>query len=429
MHHLKRMRNDLSDDPVAERIHLIYFSYADWATDDLRAAQHIAKELSVYCTVTYVAPQQTLARTWPRLPSRASRIEEDVSPSLKVIRPRNALSYLGALVPGPVRPKLFEATAWLNAKILTRMMRPRLEIPHPGRRTVGWFTDPAQYYLLSCLPWDVTCLFSYDDPSGLLRYRSIRSVIADLEARMAAKVDLVIASSRQRQQRLHAYNPNSYFVPNGVDLHHFQSVAVATSDVPPEMQGETAILGYVGHINWRMNFEILSALALRFPKARVVLVGPAETPRDQAALHQLSASNPNVEWLGPRHVMDLPAYVRSIDVCLIPFKVTPETQTMLPLKLFEYLAVGRPVVATALPELFPFSQTIAIARTCEDFCKLVSLELEKDPKQGVRSRQAIAARFGWPAIAERVWQLIGQHLRRSPRRSRFASQDGGSPGW
>ena len=106
------------------------------------------------------------------------------------------------------------------------------------------------------------------------------------------------------------------------------------------------MLGYFGVIDERLDYELLARLADAFPNGSLVLVGPV-VKVDPRELPQAT----NIHWLGPAAVRELPRYVKGFDVCLMPFALNEATEFINPTKTLEYMAAGKPIVSTAVPDV------------------------------------------------------------------------------
>jgi len=134
--------------------------------------------------------------------------------------------------------------------------------------------------------------------------------------------------------------------------------------VPAELAALPAPrIGFVGAISaYKLDLTLLETLARRHPHWSFVLIGPVgegDPSTDVAALAALG----NVHLLGTRPYNALPAYLKGLDLGLLPLRLTPYTQAMFPMKFFEYLAAGLPVVATAIDALQPFASLALLAPT------------------------------------------------------------------
>ena len=131
-------------------------------------------------------------------------------------------------------------------------------------------------------------------------------------------------------------------IGNGVEVARFQAAARAR-DLPGDPSAP--ILGYVGSLHSWFDVPLVRALARALPRARVVLVGPAH-PATREDLERAQGESPNLFWLGPKPYAEVPSIVRAFRAGLIPFRRTPLTEAVNPVKLYEYAAAGVPCVTT-----------------------------------------------------------------------------------
>ncbi len=183
-----------------------------------------------------------------------------------------------------------------------------------------------------------------------------RRVIAD-DAELCRRADLTVVCSERLFEMKRGLAKNLTLIPNGVEAARYRFVSrrdpaegcfeEAEAALPlPEMAREwrRPILGYTGTVHAeRVDLPLLMALAKRLPQATFPLIGMlALTPDEQALLRPY----PNIKLVGPVPYADLQAWMRAFDVCIVPHVVSPFTESLNPLKLFEYLAAGLPIVST-----------------------------------------------------------------------------------
>ena len=249
-----------------------------------------------------------------------------------------------------------------------------------------------------------------------------------LEERMLERADVVFATSSVLAERLRAKGAAQVrLVPNVADVALFARAHEPLPE-PAELRGlprPRAI--YLGNLAaYRVDLALLAALAGR--GISLVLVGPiglgdaARAPRELAELLAL----PGVRAVGPRPPAALPAYLRHADVALIPFLDNDHTRGSSPLKLWEYLAAGLPVVATPLPSLAELGEPglVRLARGPEAFAAAVRAAASGAPEERL-ARLARARAHDWPARIEELCEAVGAALA-SPRRAPNLPR-GGSP--
>ena len=189
-------------------------------------------------------------------------------------------------------------------------------------------------------------------------------------------------------------------VGNGVEARRF---AEATPASLPGTAG-TPVLGYVGSLHAWFDVPLVGALARRLPGSRVVLVGPAH-PDTRNAIEREAATAPNLHWIGPKPYREIPSIVAGFRVGLIPFRRTPLTEAVNPVKLYEYAAAGVPCVTTRFSdEVDTWHRAAKVADTEDAFVEAVRGELEREPDRALL--RAFASEHDWDAIAARFTQVV-----------------------
>ncbi|MBI4364263.1 MAG: glycosyltransferase [Candidatus Latescibacteria bacterium] len=183
---------------------------------------------------------------------------------------------------------------------------------------------------------------------------------------------------------------------NGVEVERFQAARPA-GGLPGDPRAP--VLGYVGSLHSWFDVPLVTALARAIPEARVVLVGPAH-PATREEISRVASSAPNLHWIGPKPYAEIPAIVRAFRVGLIPFRRTPLTEAVNPVKLYEYAAAGVPCVTTRFTEdIGAFGEAARVADTEDAFVAEVRSLLCAAPDPG--SLVAFARRHDWDEIARR----------------------------
>jgi UDP-galactopyranose mutase len=248
----------------------------------------------------------------------------------------------------------------------------------------------------------------YHCTDELTGFGTYSSHYLQLEREVIGRSDLLITTSDNLRDTKKLYNPHAYSVPNAADVEHFKQ-ALQPLPEPPDLAAiPHPRFGFIGQFEYRFHTELVYQAALARPGWQFVVIGPVLPGYgEKPPLLKL----PNVHAIGPRPNSSLPAYLRALDVCLIPYKLDKLTAGIYPLKLHEYLAAGKPVLATRLPSLEAFEGTIALVDSSEDFVTKGELAIQSahDPA-AIASRVAVAERNSWKNRIETVVQLIDQHL-------------------
>jgi len=276
------------------------------------------------------------------------------------------------------------------------------------KNPILWIYEPDGYPLVGKLNEVLSLYYCADDWSTSNQWWNRGEDIRRLETRLAASVDIVIGTSTKIAEKWTPINPHTHFIPNAADVEMFLRARTADLNVPEEvMHIPLPRIGYVGVVNARFDVGLYDQLSEMRPDWHWVIVGPVLTR--QVDVSRLM-KKPNVHFLGARPRDSLPAYLKGFDVCTVPYICNTYTQSIFPLKLFEYLAAGRPVVATPLPELLPYTQYVRIAGTPQEFVAHVSELLGTRPQPAPRE---FLEQNSWDARAKALLKLLTEAC--SPR--------------
>jgi glycosyltransferase involved in cell wall biosynthesis len=231
-------------------------------------------------------------------------------------------------------------------------------------------------------------------------YANVRGFPASLpmlEAELCARADLVITTSSTLCEERKRFNARTYWVANGADVDHFAQLAA-----PDPQLGALPkpIIGFVGGLSQWVDTDLVAFLARQHPTWTFALIGPIGI--DVSALRGLA----NVHLLGPRAYQALPRYLAAMDVGLIPFRAEPVTYHADPIKAYEYLAAGLPVVATDLPALRRLEHVVSLASTRQEWSDRLAAAVAEGRAARCAERKAEASRHSWAARFQEVEQLI-----------------------
>lgn len=272
-----------------------------------------------------------------------------------------------------------------------------------------WLYDPTAFELVGRVGEDMTVYDVVDDYAEQVGpdARRRRFVAAADEA-AASRSQVVFATTNGLYERQVARNPETHLVRNGADFAHFSH----TNGTAPEVGALAGpVIGFAGNLTAeKVDLDLLEAAARLRPEWSFVLVGPpAENAR--AGLRRLEGLG-NVHVLGFRPYDELPAYVSGFSVGVIPYRSTAYTRNCSPLKVFEYLAAGKAVVASGVPELGGMEPDVALADGAEAFVAAVESALAADSSDAVERRRQLAEKNTWDARTERLLGLVGGRLAR-----------------
>ncbi|HWN98037.1 MAG TPA: glycosyltransferase, partial [Blastocatellia bacterium] len=203
------------------------------------------------------------------------------------------------------------------------------------------------------------------------------------EASLLSSADLVVVSSSVLEIDARKHNPNVLLLRNACDYEHFTN---ATARAP----ASRPVIGYYGAIADWFDSGLVADLAEKRTDWDFVLVGSTFTA-DVSRLSKL----PNVFLPGEKPYSEIPDWLESFDVAIIPFKRIPLTEATNPVKAYEILASGKPLVSVPIPEMVPLQPLVRLASTAEQFEKEISAALAEHDPTAIEARREFAAENTW----------------------------------
>jgi len=228
--------------------------------------------------------------------------------------------------------------------------------------------------------------------------------------RFLLKSDLVLGVNEALTARALSLNPRSFCLRNGTDFDRM-SLADAEGTVRHKACASLRgpLIGYMGYMNFtRIDTEMMCEVASDRPEWQFVFIGPqvGETPLG-LELPRL----PNVHVLPAVSYAELPGVLKCFDVCIIPNRVNEHTDGNDPIKLFDYLASGRPIVATPTAGIETFSEVVSVASGAQEFSRAIELALADPSPQPAKDRRLQLARENsWQARADQLSDWICAYI-------------------
>jgi glycosyltransferase involved in cell wall biosynthesis len=235
------------------------------------------------------------------------------------------------------------------------------------------------------------------------------SAFARAEERFAARTDLVIASSPPLAERLRRLAGNVCLMPNVADTDLF-ATALDEGPVDPALdvlpRPRIVFVGAVSAV--KVNLELLVELAELRPQWSIILVGPVGLGDPGTDVSRLEKTA-NVHLLGHRAQRELPALLRGAEAALIPYRLNRLTESIFPMKVYEYLAAGLPVVSTPIRSLADVEE-ISFAGNAEETAAALERLLASDSEEQRRARSRSAAGHSWQARIAEIDQALAETL-------------------
>ena len=265
--------------------------------------------------------------------------------------------------------------------------------PMPAPSTIGAFDERGVVY---------------DCMDELAQFRFAPAELVQRERFLMARSDIVFTGGRQLFESKSRYHRNVYFFGCGVDADHFARARCDETPLAAELHDlPRPVLGYFGVVDERLDYELIDTLARGFAGGSLVFVGPlAKVDPRELPNHE------NLHWLGQRPYARLPEYVKGFDVCLMPFARNAATEFINPTKTLEYMAAGKPIVSTAVPDVVRnFAPIVRVARSHEEFIAAATLAATVPDEPRIAGGIARAREATWESIVAAMDALATRALR------------------
>ncbi len=331
------------------------------------------------------------------------------------------LYVLDLIVPDIVHSLLLRRAWWphvLQQELVARQTRAAagwLGMANP----ILWLCTPISAPLIGRAGESLVVFDAIDDWRSHLEMGAYRETAARGYETIRQRADVIFSVSESLAESLGGGRADPRWIPNGVDASMFTPDGPLAADA---LEFPSPRVGYAGAIEKRVDVELLTEVVSALPAASFIFVGPY----DRRLVAPVSKF-PNAHFLGPRRFDEMPAYLRAMDVCVMPHRVNAFTSSMNPLKLYEYLACGRPVVSTPVAGTESFSGLIDIARTADEFVASITKAMQStDPDEVAARRRAVEAESWQMRVSQMMDMVVQAQQKKDASRKPVAMVYGGS---
>lgn len=284
--------------------------------------------------------------------------------------------------------KLYDWAARLNGRLVGKSIKKQLNKLGVEEYTlINAFNPVFGYHTRKFFQPGKSIYYCYDEISGT-DWSGKHG--ADYEEMYMPLVDEVICTSSTLKNTKKPMAKEVKFIPNGVNLDIFLA--------PHNEKSKSNTIGYIGAIDKRIDFDLIVFCAQNLPEYNFEFYGPVKT--------ELPTLPENVKFLGSLDQNKLPEKIQNFDVGLIPFVKSKLTEAIYPLKINEYLAMGKPVVASNFSDLSDFSKVAEIADSQEDFLKAIKKAIRYNSRIKTQKRVEFAKQNSWENRAREFAEAI-----------------------
>lgn len=225
------------------------------------------------------------------------------------------------------------------------------------------------------LPFERFIYDCIDDWVSFFTHPAERRFVERIDTELCRRADVLFVGSEPLLAKKQDLNRNIHVVNHGADIRHFATASDPSTKVPADLESiPHPRIGFVGMVDpLRFDVDLVSSIA-KDPNRHVVIVGGF-----MGHARELVPNMPNIHILGMKPVSELPAYLSGMDVCIMPYQVNETTKYIFPLKLFEYMATGKPIVTTSIPAVQGFRDLMYVSDSEDEFAANVSRALAEQP--------------------------------------------------
>ena len=324
---------------------------------------------------------------------------KEVSNNLWVLYPRKIIESISSLSINIV----FDLLNKRNNRIFAKEIKKAIKELNFSNYIIFCDSDMFRsFYLKELLKPEIYIYYTRDN---LLAIKFWQTQGCRIEPIHMAKADLVLANSTYLAQIAERHNQKSYFVGQGCDLSAFKkenihSVPADISDIPKP------IIGYIGTlVTLRLDINLIKFIATSKPEWNVVLVGPEDEDFLASDLHQLK----NVWFLGAKAEKELPAYLNTFSVAVNPQIFSELTIGNYPRKIDEYLAMGKPTVASKTEAMSYFKDFVSLAENKEEWVKCIESEIKNNTAEKEQERIKFAGEHTWENNVNEIYKRIEEY--------------------
>jgi glycosyltransferase involved in cell wall biosynthesis len=277
------------------------------------------------------------------------------------------------------------------------------------RKPIIWLSRPNMVNLIGRLNERLVIYHVVDEYLGYgIHSEESKQKLMKLERTMLQRADIVITVSEKLFLSKRKFNKYTYLVPNAVDYNSYDR-ALQLDMSPPKDLGvlPKPVIGYSGLISTRLDFEIIDYIAVNHPEWSLVLMGGVNKGCNN--ILQRFQKLKNIHLLGLKPIDKVPHYVKNFDVCIIPYGENEQSENLSPLKLYDYFAIGKPVVTTDFPVARKFQHVIKISNSKKTFLKNIEESLLNESNQFFVERRKIALENTWDHRIEELSKIIQLH--------------------
>jgi len=290
----------------------------------------------------------------------------------------------------------------INQIRISRFVRKKAN-EHGFDDPVLWMYSPTYCDLVKRVPHKAAIYDCVDRHSGY-KGQITPEVVDKMEQDLAKSCNTVFSTAVGLYETLKGYNDDTHLIPNGANYELFSESRRVDLAVPEDISDlEGPIIGFIGTLQECIDYDVIEKVARERPNYKIVFVGKEPPGVDVGALREL----PNVRFCGLKQPQELPAYLAHFNVCINPFKSGRLSKDVSPLKFYEYLATGKPIVSTPQPDqVMDYKDVVYIADGGDEFVRACDEALAEQGFELREKRVKYAQGCSWDSRVEQMETIL-----------------------
>ena len=379
---------------------VVMLSTADWDNPFWTNKQHVAVQLAASGYRVFYIDSLGLRR-----PSASAQDTKRIFRRLQksVTGPRKVRENIWVWSPFVIPLQKYGLIRRLNRFLLSAMLK--FYVRKTGiKQEILWTYNPLTVHLLNIKGFKKIIYHCVDDIKA--QPGMAAKIFEQAEKDLVERSHIVFATSPKLAETRIVWNPNTYYFPNVADFKHFSKARDVKTIIPDDLlKVPPPRIGFIGAISdYKVDFNLLRCIAKARPDWSLVLIGKVGEG-DPWTKTRLFQDIPNIHLMGPRPYSELPCYLKGLDVTILPNVLNEYTESMFPMKFFEYLAAGKPVVSVDLPALREYRNIARIAQSPQDFVRGID-EALKGNIAPLEERIAVAREHTYEKRMHKMLQLV-----------------------
>lgn len=226
------------------------------------------------------------------------------------------------------------------------------------------------------------------------------------EKTLIQQASIIFVTALQLKENRVKWNDNIHYFSNVADYVHFNTAVTKDYVIPEDLKNiGSPVLGFIGAVSsYKINLDLISYLAAQRPQYSIVIIGEVGEGDPSTKIDILRAHK-NIHLLGPKPYNVLPQYLKYFDVALLPNNLNEYTDNMFPMKFFEYLAAGKPIVSVDLSSIQEFHNVVKIGKDKFEFVMAVDAVISGDVVP-LNERLALAKEYTYETRTDKMLKML-----------------------